>query len=143
MRDIEAPAHNPEDAAIRLFALKAVVQKVEIILALAVRDHFGSAKARHQAGRLQFNAESATSKTTTGARDQKTNQPGGHRSGGGCLGATRPLTTGQETKQNLTDRRHQVPLQLLEHFHVEVESIVGFLNDPIRHRLIDGQRIHG
>jgi hypothetical protein len=51
-RDIEAPANNPEDAAIRLFALKAVVQKGEVILALAVRDNFGSAKARHQAGRL-------------------------------------------------------------------------------------------
>jgi hypothetical protein len=37
---IEAPAHNPENAAIRLFTLKAVSQKSDVILALAVSDHF-------------------------------------------------------------------------------------------------------
>jgi hypothetical protein len=42
-RDIEAPAHNPEDASIRFFSLKTVAKKSEIVLALAVGDHFRGA----------------------------------------------------------------------------------------------------
>jgi hypothetical protein len=40
---IEAPAHNPEDASIRFFSLKTVAKKSEIVLALAVGDHFRGA----------------------------------------------------------------------------------------------------
>jgi hypothetical protein len=40
---IEAPAHNPEDAAIGLFTLKAVVQKSDVTLALAIGDDFRGA----------------------------------------------------------------------------------------------------
>jgi hypothetical protein len=40
---IETPAHNPEDASIGLLTLKAVVQKSEVTLALAVGDHLRGA----------------------------------------------------------------------------------------------------
>jgi hypothetical protein len=40
---IETPTHNPEDASIGLFTLKAVVQKSEVALALAVGDHLRGA----------------------------------------------------------------------------------------------------
>ena len=63
---------------------------------------------------------------------------GSHR----LLSAASALTTGEETKQHLADRRHQVAFQLLEHLHVEVERMVGLFHDAIRHRLIDRQRIH-
>jgi hypothetical protein len=97
-RDIEAPAHNPEDASIRFFSLKAVAKKSEIVLTLTVRDHFRDTEARQKTGCLQLNAEPATSETISRTGNQKANQRCGHRSGCGRLRAAFPLTAGQETK---------------------------------------------
>ncbi len=62
-------------------------------------------------------------------------------SGGRSFGAPLALTTGQETKQHLADGYDQIPLQLLEHVHVQVEGVVGLLHDLIPSALIDRQLI--
>ena len=63
-------------------------------------------------------------------------------SGRNRLRAAGPLTAGEETKQHLADGGHQVALQLFEHVHVQVEGVIGLLNDAIGHGLIDRQRVH-
>ena len=59
-----------------------------------------------------------------------------------CFCTAGPLTASEEAKQHLADCSYQVALKLLEHVHVQVEGMIGLLNNPVGHDLIDRKGIH-
>jgi hypothetical protein len=58
------------------------------------------------------------------------------------LSASSALTTREETKQDLANGSDEISLKLLEHFHVQVEGLIGLFDDAIGHGLVNRQGIH-
>ena len=143
-RHIKTPADNPQNPLLKGLSAQEIIQMGMVWRAFSIRDQFRRTDARHEAGRLLFNAQSSTMKPTAGARNQKADQCCGQGSGSSsCLGAAGALATGKEAKEHFADGRHQVSFKLFEHVHVQVESLVRFLNNAISRCLIDRQLIHG
>ena len=136
-RHIKPPADNPQNPLLKGLSAQEIIQMGMVWRAFAVRDQFRRTEARHQAGRLLFNAQTSTTKATAGAWNQETDQRCGHGSGSSSLGAAGALATGEEAEEHFADSGHQVAFKLFEHVHVQVESLVRFLNDAISRCLID------
>ena len=136
-RHIKPPADNPQNPLLKGLSAQEIIQMGMVWRAFAVRDQFRGTDARHQAGRLLFNAQTSTTKATAGAWNQETDQLCGHGSGSSSLGAAGALATGEEAEEHFADSGHQVAFKLFEHVHVQVESLVRFLNDAISRCLID------
>ena len=126
----------------RSFSSEEIIQMGMLWRAFAIRDQFRRTEARHQASRLLFNAQASTTKATAGAWNQETDQRCGHGSGSSSLGAAGALATGKEAEEHFADGGHQIAFKLLEHIHVQVESLVRFPNDAVSRCLIDRQLIH-
>ena len=141
---IKPPTDDPQNILLEGLSFQEIIQIGMLWRAFAVRDKFRRTEARHQAGRLLFNAQSTTMEPSAGARNQKADQRCGQGSGSSsCLGAASALATGEESEEHFADSGHQVAFKLFEHVHVQVESLVRFLNDAISRCLIDRQLVHG
>ena len=140
---IKSPADNPQNTLLVRLSSEEIIQMGMVWRALSIRDQFCGTEARHQTGRLLFNAQTSTTEATAGAWNQETDQLCGHGSGSSSLGAAGALTTGKEAEEHLADGGNQIAFKLFEHVHVQVESLVRFLNDAISRCLIDRQLVHG
>ena len=141
--NIKSPADDPQNIRLYGLSFEEIIQMGMLWRAFAIRDQFRRTEARHQAGRLLFNVQASTTKATAGAWNQETDQRCGHGSGSSSLGAAGALATGKEAEEHFADSGHQVAFKLFEHVHVQVESLVRFLNDAISRCLIDRQLVHG
>ena len=141
--NIKSPADNPQNTLLVKLSSEEIIQMGMVWRAFSIRDQFRGTDARHQAGRLLFNAQTSTTKATAGAWNQETDQRCGHGSGSSSLGAAGALATGKEAEEHFADGGHQVAFKLFEHVHVQVKSLVRFLNDAISRCLIDRKLIHG
>ena len=140
--NIKSPADDPQNIRLYGLSFEEIIQMGMLWRAFAIRDQFGRTKARHQAGRLLFNAQTSTTKATAGAWNQETDQRCGHGSGSSSLGTTGALAPGKEAEEHFADGGHQVAFKLFEHVHIQVESLVRFLNNAVSRCLIDRQFIH-
>ena len=140
--NIKSPADDPQNIRLYGLSFEEIIQMGMLWRAFAIRDQFRRTEARHKAGRLLFNAQTSTTKATAGAWNQETDQRYGHGSGSSSLGAAGALATGEEAEEHFADGGHQVAFKLFEHVHIQVESLVRFLNNAVSRCLIDRQFIH-